>query len=147
MSDESLQLVTFKIGNEEYGIDIKKVQEINRMIEITKIPNTPPHVEGVVNLRGKIIPIVSLRRKLGFDEADHNSTTRIMVVEIEGQILGFIVDSVSQVLRIHDVSIEAAPSVGGGETPYIEGVLNLTDRILILLDLKALFGRDIKMAA
>ena len=102
MSDEALQLVTFRLGNEEFGIDIRKVQEINRMIDITKIPNAPPYVEGVVNLRGKIIPIVSLRTKLGLGEADRDKTTRIMVVEIEGTVLGFIVDSVSEVLRIQD---------------------------------------------
>ena len=92
MSDEALQLVTFHLGNEEFGMDIKKVQEINRMIDITKIPNAPPYVEGVVNLRGKIIPIVSLRTKLGLFEADRDKATRIMVVEIDGSILGFIVD-------------------------------------------------------
>ena len=145
--NESLQLVTFTIGNEEFGIDITAVQEINRMIDITKIPNTPPHVEGVVNLRGKIIPIVSLRRQLGFEDIEHNNSTRIMVVEVDGQVLGFIVDSVSQVLRIQDVKTEAAPSIGGGDNPYIEGVLNLPDRILILLDLKALFGEESRKAA
>ena len=84
MSDEALQLVTFRLGNEEFGIDIKKVQEINRMIDITRIPNAPAYVEGVVNLRGKIIPIVSLRTKLGLGEADRDKATRIMVVEVEG---------------------------------------------------------------
>jgi len=141
MSDEALQLVTFRLGNEEFGIDIRKVQEINRMIDITKIPNAPPYVEGVVNLRGKIIPIVSLRTKLGLGEADRDKATRIMVVEIEGSILGFIVDSVSEVLRIQDPTIEAPPSVtGSNDSAYIEGVINLSDRILILLDLSVLFG-------
>jgi len=141
MSDEALQLVTFRLGNEEFGIDIRKVQEINRMIDITRIPNAPPYVEGVVNLRGKIIPIVSLRTKLGLGEADRDKATRIMVVEIEGSILGFIVDSVSEVLRIQDPTIEAPPSVtGSNDSAYIEGVINLSDRILILLDLKVLFG-------
>jgi purine-binding chemotaxis protein CheW len=111
-SEQILQLVTFRIGNEEFGIDIKKVQEINRMIDITKIPNTPPHVEGVVNLRGKIIPIISLRtswlRRGGPDKS-----TRIMVVEIRGALLG-LSDSVSEVLRIHDAIIELTPSIAGG---------------------------------
>ena len=151
MSDETLQLVTFRLGNEEFGIDIKKVQEINRMIDITKVPNAPRHVEGVVNLRGKIIPIVSLRTRLGFGQGEWDKSTRIMVVEVEGNILGFIVDSVSEVLRIHDVKIEPAPSItGGSDSAYIEGVINLTDRILILLDLKVLFEKDptgVKLAA
>jgi purine-binding chemotaxis protein CheW len=137
----NLQLVTFHLGDEEFGIDIQKVQEINRMIEITKIPNTPPFVEGVVDLRGKIIPIVSLRAQLGLGQTEWDKSTRIMVVEVEGKILGFIVDSVSEVLRIDDARIEPAPSVtGGSDSAYIEGVINLADRILILLDLKLLFG-------
>ncbi len=144
-SEQILQLVTFRIGNEEFGIDIKKVQEINRMIDITKIPNTPPHVEGVVNLRGKIIPIISLRTKLGFEEAARDKSTRIMVVEIQGSVIGFIVDSVSEVLRIHDAKIEPTPSItGGSDSAYIEGVINLSDRILILLNLNALFEGDLK---
>jgi purine-binding chemotaxis protein CheW len=140
-----LQLVTFRIGNEEFGIDIRKVQEINRMIEITKIPNTPAHVEGIVNLRGKIIPIISLRTKLGFGETERDKATRIMVVEMNGNVLGFIVDSVSEVLRIQDAKIEPTPSVAGGtDSAYIEGVINLSDRLLILLDLNTLFDGDLK---
>lgn len=145
MSDQFLQLVTFKIGREEFGIDIQKVQEINRMIEITKIPNTPNHVEGVVNLRGKIIPIISLRTKLGFEEAEKDKSTRIMVVEINGNVLGFVVDSVSEVLRIHDAKIEPTPSITGGtDSEYIQGVINLSDRLLILLNLNTLFDNDLK---
>ncbi|MGD0659816.1 MAG: chemotaxis protein CheW [Syntrophorhabdales bacterium] len=143
MSDEALQLVTFRLAQEDFGIDIRKVQEINRMIDITRIPNAPPYVEGVVNLRGKIIPIVSLRTKLGLGEADRDKET-------EGRILGFIVDSVSEVLRIQDPKIEAPPSVTGtNDSAYIEGVINLADRILMLLDLKVLFGdqKQAKLAA
>ncbi len=144
-SDQTLQLVTFRIGNEEFGIDIQKVQEINRMIDITKIPNTAAHVEGVVNLRGKIIPIVSLRTKLGFGEAERDKATRIMVVEIDGNVLGFIVDSVSEVLRIHDAKIEPTPSITGGtDANYIDGVINLGDRLLILLNLSMLFDGDLR---
>jgi purine-binding chemotaxis protein CheW len=144
-SDQALQLVTFRIGNEEFGIDIQKVREINRMIDITRVPNTPPHIEGVVNLRGKIIPIVSLRTKLGFGEAEREKATRIMVVEIDGHVIGFIVDSVSEVLRIHDAKIEPMPSITGGtEVNYIDGVINLSDRLLILLNLHTLFDGDLK---
>jgi purine-binding chemotaxis protein CheW len=141
---ESLQLVTFRLGNEEFGIDIKKVQEINRMIEITGIPNAPPFVEGIVNLRGKIVPVVSLRTRLGFEQAPYDKATRIMVVEVEGKVLGFIVDSVSEVLRIDDPKIEEAPSIAGHtNADYIAGVINLSDRILILLDLVTLFGQEV----
>ena len=144
MSEESLQLVTFRLGDEEFGIDIKMVQEINRMISITKMPGTPAHVEGVVNLRGKVIPVVSLRKKLGFQEIERDKATRIMVVEIEGKILGFIVDSVSEVLRIDDATIEPAPTLtGASDSGHIEGVINLADRILMVLNLKVLFGGDL----
>ena len=148
MNDEALQLVTFHLGNEEFGIAIKRVQEINRTIDITRIPNAPAYVEGVVNFRGKIIPIINLRSKLGLVEAEQDKATRIMVVEIEGRILGFIVDSVSEVLRINDPNIEPPPGVtGSNDAVYIEGVINLADRILILLDLNALLGGDHRLAA
>ncbi len=141
--DQTVQLVTFRIGNEEFAVDIRKVQEINKTIKITKIPNAPSYVEGVVNLRGKIIPIVSLRRKLGLDQAAYDKTTRIMVADVQGQVLGFVVDSVSEVLRIHDPKIEPAPGItNGSNSSYVEGVINLEDRILMLLDLEALFGND-----
>ena len=141
--DRILQLVTFKLGNEEFGVDILKVQEINRMMDITRIPNAPPFIEGVINLRGKIIPIVDLRKKLGFNGGNGQSekTTRIIVVELDGLVLGFIVDSVSEVLRIPENTIEPPPSiVGGVESDYIEGVGKLDNRLLILLELKKLFS-------
>lgn len=141
-----LQLVTFKLESEEFGVDILKVQEINRMLNITKIPNAPPFVEGVINLRGKIIPIVDLRKRLGFNSKDYDKSTRIIVVELEGIILGFIVDSVSEVLRISESTVEPPPSIIGGiESDYIEGVGKLDNRLLILLELSKVFAfRDRK---
>ncbi|NLT22822.1 MAG: chemotaxis protein CheW [Syntrophorhabdus sp.] len=136
-----LQLVTFKLGTEEFGVDILKVQEINKMMNITKIPNAPAFIEGVINLRGKIIPIVDLRKRLGFREQPYDKSTRIIVVELEGLVLGFIVDSVSEVLRIPANTIEPPPSmVAGIESEYIEGVGKLDDRLLILLELKKIFS-------
>jgi purine-binding chemotaxis protein CheW len=136
-----LQLVTFKLENEEFGVDILKVQEINRMMNITRIPNTPTFIEGVINLRGKIIPIVDLRKRLGFREGAFDKATRIIVVELDGLVLGFIVDSVSEVLRIPGNTIEPPPSIVAGiESEYIEGVGKLNDRLLILLELKKVFS-------
>jgi len=136
-----LQLVTFKLGTEEFGVDILKVQEINKMMNITKIPNAPAFIEGVINLRGKIIPIVDLRKRFGFREQPYDKSTRIIVVELEGLVLGFIVDSVSEVLRIPENTIEPPPSmVAGIESEYIEGVGKLDDRLLILLELKKVFS-------
>jgi purine-binding chemotaxis protein CheW len=136
-----LQLVTFKLGTEEFGVDILKVQEINKMMSITKIPNAPTFIEGVINLQGKIIPIVDLRKRLGFRDQMYDKSTRIIVVEIDGLVLGFIVDSVSEVLRIPENTIEPPPSmVAGIESEYIEGVGKLDDRLLILLELKKVFS-------
>jgi len=136
-----LQLVTFKLGNEEFGVDILKVQEINRMMNITRIPNAPIFIEGVINLRGKIIPIVDLRKRLGFKNGHFDKTTRIIVVELDGLVLGFIVDSVSEVLRVPENTIEPPPSVVASvESDYIEGVGKLNDRLLILLELKKIFA-------
>ena len=136
-----LQLVTFKLGTEEFGVDILKVQEINKMMSITKIPNAPTFIEGVINLRGKIIPIVDLRKRLGFRDQMYDKSTRIIVVELDGLVLGFIVDSVSEVLRIPENTIEPPPSmVAGIESEYIEGVGKLDDRLLILLELKKVFS-------
>ncbi len=108
-----LQLVTFKLENEEFGVDILKVQEINKMIDITRIPNAPSFVEGVINLRGKIIPIVDLRKRLGFEGRAYDKSTRIIVVELDGMVLGFIVDSVSEVLQDLREHRGAAPAYGG----------------------------------
>ena len=136
-----LQLVTFKLENEEFGVDILKVQEINRMMNITRIPNAPTFIEGVINLRGKIIPIVDLRKRLGFVNSAFDKATRIIVVELDGLVLGFIVDSVSEVLRIPGNTIEPPPSIVAGiESEYIEGVGKLNDRLLILLELKKVFS-------
>ena len=95
-----LQLVSFKIGNEEFAVDILSVQEINRISKITKVPNTPDFIEGVINLRGRVIPVIDLRVKLGMPRKEYGINTRIVVVEINEQTVGFIVDEVNEVLRI-----------------------------------------------
>jgi purine-binding chemotaxis protein CheW len=136
-----LQLVTFKLENEEFGVDILRVQEINRMMNITKIPNAPGFIEGVINLRGKIIPIVDLGKRLGFRNGIYDKSTRIIVVELDGLVLGFIVDSVSEVLRINENTVEPPPSIVSGiDSDYIEGVGKLDDRLLILLELNKIFA-------
>lgn len=135
-STDELQLVSFTIGSEEFGVDILKVQEINRMVEITRVPQAPPYVEGVINLRGKVIPIVDLRKRFGLDMKPHDKNTRIVVVDIGGTILGMIVDAVSEVLRLSAATIEAPPEIATGvHSDYIKGVAKLEDRLLIFLDL------------
>jgi purine-binding chemotaxis protein CheW len=134
-SDE-LQLVSFNIGSEEFGVDILKVQEIIRTVEITRVPQAPPYVEGVINLRGKVIPIVDLRKRFNLDMKETDKNTRIVVVDINGTIMGMIVDAVSEVLRLPASTIEAPPEiVTGVNAEYIKGVAKLEDRLLIFLDL------------
>ena len=140
---ELLQLVTFSIGEEEFGVDILSVQEIIRMMDITKVPRAPDFVEGVINLRGKVIPIIDLRRRFGLTTRDHDKHTRIIVIEINNMIVGFVVDSVSEVLRIPASTVEPPPPVVSGlESEYISGVGKLADRLLILLDLDRLLSRE-----
>jgi len=147
VTDEILQLVSFKIGEEEFGVEILKVQEINRMLSITKVPNAPSFVEGVVNLRGKVIPIIDLRSRLNMEKKESDSKTRIVVVEIDGKIVGFIVDEVSEVLRIPRNITEAPPAVVAGiDSDYITAVGKLEDRLLILLDLDKVLKSDEKAA-
>ncbi|UZP68370.1 chemotaxis protein CheW [Desulfovibrio mangrovi] len=141
--DELLQLVTFSIGDEEFGVDILKVQEIIRTMEITKVPRAPEFVEGVINLRGKVIPIIDLRRRFGLTSKAHDKHTRIIVIEINNMIVGFVVDSVSEVLRIPASTVEPPPPVVAGmESEYISGVGKLQDRLLILLDLDRLLSNE-----
>ena len=141
--DDELQLVTFSIGSEEFGVDILKVMEIIRTMEITKVPKAPDFVEGVINLRGSVIPILDLRRRFGLEIKTGDIETRIIVIEASGMTVGFVVDSVSKVLRIPVKTVEPAPPVVAGvESDYISGVGKLGDRLLILLDLDKLLSAD-----
>ena len=138
-----LQLVTFRIGNEEFGFDIFKVKEINKMMDITQIPNSQSSVKGVVNLRGSVIPVVSLREKLNFSDKEYTNSTRIIVVEYQNKSIGFIVDEVNEVLRIESSIIEKPPEMTTTvESAYINGVANLENRLLILLDLDKILTKE-----
>jgi len=145
--EQLLQLVTFSIGEEEFGVEILKVQEIIRMLEITRVPKAPDFVEGVINLRGKVIPVIDLRLRFGLQAKGHDKKTRIIVIEINQMIVGFVVDSVSEVLRIPAGTIEPPPPVISGlDSEYISGVGKLDDRLLIMLDLNRLLSKEEKSA-
>jgi len=139
-SNELLQVVSFHIDQEEFGLDILRVQEIIRVQRLTRVPNSPDFVDGVINLRGKVIPIVGLRRRFGLPELAHDNQTRIVVVEVNGTVLGLIVDSVSEVLRIPADTIEPPPRLGKAEREYVRGVGKLDNRLLILLDVDRLLS-------
>ncbi len=142
-AEELLQLVSFNIGDEEFGVDILKVQEINRMVEVTRVPNAPEYVDGVINLRGKVIPIIDLRRRFGMPRKEKDKNTRIIVVELTGKVLGFVVDAVSEVLRIPNSVTEPPPSIIAGiKAEYITAIGKLENRLLILLDLERVLSVD-----
>jgi len=133
--DDLVQLVSLCLGKEEFGIDILKVQEINRMVEITKVPQAPHYCEGVINLRGKVIPVINLRKKFELEEKEWDKSTRILVCDVNSNVIGMIVDSVDEVLKIPKSTIEATPDVVGSiSANYINGIAKLDDRLLIFLD-------------
>jgi purine-binding chemotaxis protein CheW len=136
LSGEKVQVVSFHLGTEEYGVDISQVQEIIRMVEITHVPRAPHFMEGVINLRGQLIPIIDLRTRFAMPRAEHTKSTRIVVTEIGNKRVGIVVDSVSEVLNIPIEQVEEAPDmIAGIGTEYIQGVGKVNDRLIILLDL------------
>lgn len=137
--NEEVQLVAFRLSNEEYGVSITQVQEIIRRSEPTRIPQTPPFVEGVINLRGNLIPIIDLKKRFKLPESETDDNTRIVIVEVEDQTVGIIVDAVSEVLRLTTDAIEPPPpGVATIEAEYLKGVGKIEDRLLILLDIDKL---------
>lgn len=138
--EELLQLVSFHIAGEEFSLDILRVQEIIRIQQLTRVPNSPEFVNGVINLRGKVIPVISLRNIFGLEDIAQDKHTRIIVTEIKGTVLGFIVDSVSEVLRIPAETVEPPPRLGKIKREYVHGVGKLDDRLLILLDVERLMS-------
>jgi purine-binding chemotaxis protein CheW len=137
---ELLQLVSFRVGGEEYGLDILRVQEIIRLQHLTRVPNAPDSLDGVMNLRGKIIPVIALRKRFGLEPQAPDKETRIIVVEIQGTVLGFIVDAVSEVLRIPADTVGPPPLLAKATQDYVSGVGKLEDRLLILLDVDRLMS-------
>jgi len=136
--EQLMQLVGFSIGNEQFGVDILMVQEIIRAAPITPVPNSPDFVEGVINLRGNIIPVIELRKRLNLYKEEANQDTWILILDIDGKVTGFIVDFVSKVLKVLENSIEPPPDlvVAGLESQYIHGVCDIGDKLLILLNFK-----------
>ncbi|MDE5681413.1 chemotaxis protein CheW [Taurinivorans muris] len=136
-----LQLVSFKLGEEEFAVDILIVNDIIRLVPITPVPHAPHFIEGVINLRGRILPVVSFRKRFHMPEVEQTNQTRIIVMVWENQLVGFLVDSVSEVLRIPSNTVESAPPViAGVGAEYIEGVGKIDDNLLILLNMNFLFS-------
>ncbi len=140
---ERLQLVSFTVGDELYAVNILSVQEINRMMPLTKVPQSIEGVEGVINLRGRIIPVLDLRVQFGLIPSELDDHSRIIVVEVHGNTIGFIVDSVQQVLLIEQSVIEPTPQMTTSiDASYVDGVAKLDEELLILLNLDNLLSED-----
>jgi len=140
-SSNEIQLVVFKLGREEYGVSILQVQEIKRMTDITRVPHTPDYITGVINLRGSVLPVVDLKKRLDLPAQTHTDHTRIIIVKIDEIVVGMVVDAVSEVLAIDQENIESPDAVVGGVAAnFISGVGKLDNRLLILLNLEMIIG-------
>jgi purine-binding chemotaxis protein CheW len=138
-------LVSFFLSEEEYAIDVRLVQEIIRVTEITQVPRAPEFIKGVINLRGRIIPVIDLKRKLGLGEVEVARQTRVVVVRLRDRLIGLLVDGASQVLKVPISTIEAAPEeVVEIDANYIRGVAKLAERLIILVDLAKILGADLR---
>jgi len=129
------QFLTFTLAEEEYGIDILKVQEIKGYVPTTRVPNSPPEVIGVLNLRGTVVPIIDLRRKFNLPEATYDQFTVIVVVVVQERVMGVIVDSVSEVMNIPGEDIQPPPNVGSKGVNTLKGMGKVGDKLIILLDI------------
>jgi purine-binding chemotaxis protein CheW len=142
-SPGTLQLVSFRLSDEEYGIEITKIQEIILMGEITRVPHTPPYVKGLINLRSNVIPILDLRLRFAMAEGAVTDDTRIMVVNVKGKTIGLIVDTVNEVLRISQDEISPPPpTVTGLGREYLTGLVRRENRLLIMLDIDNLLDSE-----
>jgi purine-binding chemotaxis protein CheW len=141
------QVLTFVLGAETYGVDILRVQEIRGWSAVTKIPQAPPHVLGVLNLRGSIVPIVDLRMRFRLERAEYTAITVIIVLSVESEggrrDFGVVVDGVSDVVDVNASEVKPAPDLGGSSGPnYIRGLVTVAERLLVLLDIDRLIGSD-----
>ncbi len=135
--------LTFALSNEEYGIEILRVREIIGLMDITTVPQTPDYMKGVINLRGKVIPVIDLRLKFSMQEEIHTQETCVIVVEVNNTSIGIIVDSVSEVLDIKSGKIEETPSFGQGiDTNFIMGLGKVKEQIIILLDIESVLSSN-----
>ena len=143
MSTEEIQLVTFRLGTEEYGINIMQVQEIIRLPGIVWVPKTRSFMEGVINLREQVIPVVDLAKRLGVSSEGRTDDTRVVIANIQGNLVGLVVDSVSEVMRIRKEDIEPLPEImTASNEKGLKGIAKLDDRLIILLDLENALSDD-----
>jgi len=143
VQDPVLRWVTFRLGDETYGINVMQVQEVLRMTEIAPVPGAPDYVLGIINLRGNVVTVLDTRTRFGLSPKEPDDATRIVSIETDGHILGILVDSVAEVVNLRNSEIEAAPNVGSSENSrYIQGVHSRNGDILILVDVNRLLTSE-----
>jgi len=137
-------IIAFKLGEEEYGVDVSQIQEIVKVRDITRVPKAPYYIKGVMNLRGNVIPVIDLRKRFSLPSKETTDQSRIIVFDIKGVKFGIVVDVVSEVMRLPKENIEPPPPIamGGIESAYIRGVGKLQDKLIILLDLEKALGLE-----
>lgn len=139
--DPILQWVTFRLGNETYGINVMQVQEVLRYTDIAPVPGAPIYVLGIINLRGNVVTVIDTCQRFGLSPIDVSDNTRIVIIEADGQVIGILVDSVAEVVYLRSSEIESAPNVGNDESAkFIQGVANRNGELLILVDLNKLLS-------
>ncbi|WP_416305753.1 chemotaxis protein CheW [Neptunicella sp. SCSIO 80796] len=142
-NDEILQWVTYRLGEETYGINVMQVQEVLRHTEIAPVPGAPDYVLGIINLRGNVVTVIDTRSRFGLPSADVTDNSRIVIIESEQQVVGILVDSVAEVVYLRSSEIASAPNVGTEESAkFIQGVSNRDGELLILVDLNKLLSDD-----
>jgi len=142
-SDPVLQWVTFRLDEETYGVNVMQVQEVLRHTEIAPVPGAPQYVLGIINLRGNVVTVIDTRSRFGLPPDDVTDNTRIVIIEAEGQVVGIMVDAVSEVVYLRQSEIETAPNVGNDESAkFIQGVCNKNDELLILVELDKMLTED-----
>ncbi len=142
-TDEVIQLVTFKLKDETYGINVMKVQEVLRISEIAPVPGAPEYVLGIINLRGNVVTVIDTRTRFGLPTAEVDDASRIVIIESDEQVVGILVDSVAEVVELRHSQIDAAPNIGNEESSrYIQGVASSDDSMLIVVDLNKLLTEE-----
>ncbi|KAA9006412.1 chemotaxis protein CheW [Paenibacillus spiritus] len=141
---EDIKVIVFKLGTEEYGIEVDKVQTIERMMPITRVPKTYAFIKGVINLRGVVIPVIDLRGRFGLPEGEYTEQTRVIIVAVDEMEVGFIVDSANDVIDLNRNAIDTPPEVVGGiKAKYLDGVAKIgEDRLLIMLNLSEVLNKS-----
>jgi purine-binding chemotaxis protein CheW len=141
--DEVIQLVTFRLKDETYGINVMQVQEVLRITEIAPVPGAPGYVLGIINLRGNVVTVIDTRTRFGLPTTEMDDASRIVIIESEQQVVGILVDSVAEVVELRHAEIDQAPSIGNEESArYIQGVASRDNDLLIVVDLNKLLSEE-----